>query len=90
MTRALSIPADNCPDIERGDVLRIRPDAGRLYDATVINVLDDGRARCRAEATDMYGRPVKSTHLYSAEEIAGWHVRGDLSINPPEQRPRRA
>lgn len=89
MSRTLSIPAEHGPEIERGDVLRIRSDSGIPYRATVVNVLDDGRARCRVEATDQFGRPVRSTHLYSSDELAGWFVRGDLSINPPEQRPRR-
>lgn len=68
-------------NISRGDTLAIRPDVGMPYRADVLEVdTDEQTVTIRFNTT--HGSQ-KRTH--DAVEMAGWKVRGELIINPPNR-----
>ncbi len=67
--------------LSRGDTLAIRPDVGMPYRCDVLEVdADEQTVKIR------FSTPRGSkTRTHDAVEMAGWQVRGDLIINPPNR-----
>lgn len=87
-TDTLTLDVEDRPRIERGDRLHVTPDVGRPYRATVLRI-DGERVKVRipGDGSHPVAPQPPQPRTFDAEELAGFYVRGDLLINPPD-RPR--
>jgi hypothetical protein len=86
-TDSLTLNVDPTPTVSAGDTLRIVPDLGHPYRATVLAVIDDEKIRVRIPG-DAHGHPHPSPpqkRVFHRDELEEWYVMGDLSINPPTE-----